>query len=370
MSASIPRGTAPQRLLDPRSQAASTPLVGLGAHVDLHPRLARDRVHRQAALHDADVDVGAARPRRRAARRPRTARAPRTAGRGRATSARPARGSDDVAGRRDAATVTTRVDAVALERDDRATRRARRARRGCRAGRRGPPRRRSPPAAPARRRRRARRAAAEADQGRERRRSCRRCPGPYSRPRSRRGRQRAGREHGVEVRRDDDRGPVAADPREHVAGVVASRLEAASHQQLGDRGRARLLGERRRGDRAQREGVADEVVEHGGAGRALPPRYAADSSRGAAIRVIAAQLVRRVERGDLVRLGQRRVVEHRLDEEVDAAAERHHGLADVDELGGVGAEHVHAEDAAVLGADEQLQHAVVSPRIAPRASSR
>ena len=92
------------------------------------------------------------------------------------------------------------------------------------------------------------------------------------------------------MRRDHDGGPVAADARQHVAGVVAGRLEAARLEQLGHRDRTRLLRERRSGDRAQREGVADEVVEHGKAQRALPPRYAADSSLGAAIRVIAASL--------------------------------------------------------------------------------
>src|SRR5438067_11202076 len=57
-----------------------------------------------------------------------------------------------------------------------------------------------------------------------------------------------------------------------------------------------------------------------------------------------AQPVRRIERGDLVRLGEGRVVEDRLDQVVDRAAEAHHRLADVDELRRPGAEGVYAEE--------------------------
>ena len=71
-----------------------------------------------------------------------------------------------------------------------------------------------------------------------------------------------------------------------------------------------------------------------------------------------AQLVQRVERCDLVRLGERRVVEHRVDEVVDRAAEAHHRLADVHDLGRARAERVHAEQLAVLGRDEQLHEPV------------
>ena len=48
------------------------------------------------------------------------------------------------------------------------------------------------------------------------------------------------------------------------ASVTGSR--PASRSSVGDRGRARLLREGRRGDGAQGEGVADEVFEHGGGG--------------------------------------------------------------------------------------------------------
>ena len=61
-------------------------------------------------------------------------------------------------------------------------------------------------------------------------------------------------------------GPAGADPREHVAGRVGDRLETRLAQQRRHRGRARLLRERRRGDGAEGEGVADEVFEHGGGG--------------------------------------------------------------------------------------------------------
>src|SRR5579859_6783047 len=71
-----------------------------------------------------------------------------------------------------------------------------------------------------------------------------------------------------------------------------------------------------------------------------------------------AHLVHGVQGGDLVRLGQGRVVEHRVDQVVDGAAAAHDGLADVDELGGPGAEHVHAEQPVVIQADQELEHAV------------
>ena len=77
-----------------------------------------------------------------------------------------------------------------------------------------------------------------------------------------------------------------------------------------------------------------------------------------------------VQRRHLVGLGERRVVEDRGDEEVEPArAGRHHGLADVDEIRRARAEHVDAEDPAVLGGDEELQYPSRSPEITPRASS-
>ena len=103
----------------------------------------------------------------------------------------------------------------------------------------------------------------------------------------------------------------------------------------------------RRGDRGGR----DRVEPRRGA-PAYPPRSAPPSSRH------RLDPVGGVQRRDLVGLGERRVVEDRGDEEVEpAGAGRHHGLPDVDELGRARAEHVDAEDAAVLGGDEQLEHA-------------
>ena len=255
----------PQLLLDPLAGRVD-PVVRLGAHVDLHPRLARDRVHRQAALYDADIHVGGCAPghrglprlEQRMHRRRPVAVAPRV-------SAGPAV-RDDVAGRRDP-DGDDGVDAVPLERHDRgdgvlvqdgadaaqvaeallADGRGQQHRH-----RRRPPRPRQQPA--------------EADHGRERHAvvaDARPVQAPALAPRLA---DRALREHGVEVRRNHDRGPVTADPRQHVAGLVAGRLETARTEQLGDCDRARLLRERRSGDRAEREGVADEVVEHGEAG--------------------------------------------------------------------------------------------------------
>ncbi len=56
-----------------------------------------------------------------------------------------------------------------------------------------------------------------------------------------------------------------------------------------------------------------------------------------------AHLVHGVQGGDLVGLGQGGVVEHRVDQVVDGAAAAHHGLADVNDLRGAGAEDVNAE---------------------------
>ena len=58
------------------------------------------------------------------------------------------------------------------------------------------------------------------------------------------------------------------------------------------------------------------------------------------------QPVHHVQCGDLVRLRQGRVVEHRVDQVVDGAVAAHDRLADVDQLGGLWAEDVHPEQAA------------------------
>src|SRR5258708_31966635 len=80
-----------------------------------------------------------------------------------------------------------------------------------------------------------------------------------------------------------------------------------------------------------------------------------------------AQLVAAVEGGDLVALGEGRVVEHGLDEVVDGALQAHHGLTDMNELGRAGADDVHAEDGLGLLVDEQLEHAaLVAEQLAAR----
>src|SRR3954447_4649168 len=70
--------------------------------------------------------------------------------------------------------------------------------------------------------------------------------------------------------------------------------------------------------------------------------------------------VGRVERGDLVRLRERGVVEDRRLEEVEPAGSLcHDRLADVDELRRSGADDVDAEDRRLHRVDDQLQHAVL-----------
>ena len=71
------------------------------------------------------------------------------------------------------------------------------------------------------------------------------------------------------------------------------------------------------------------------------------------------QLVRGVERGDLVALGERRVVEDSRQEIVEPPAERDYGLADVNELGGPAADAVAAEQPAAVAVEEHLEHALL-----------
>src|SRR5437667_5812637 len=62
-----------------------------------------------------------------------------------------------------------------------------------------------------------------------------------------------------------------------------------------------------------------------------------------------------VEGRDLVAFRQGRVVEHRVDEVVDRAAERQHRLTDVDQLAGTLADDVDAEQLAGLAVKDQLE---------------
>src|ERR1035438_7114313 len=71
-----------------------------------------------------------------------------------------------------------------------------------------------------------------------------------------------------------------------------------------------------------------------------------------------AHLIGRVQRGDLIRLRERRVVEDGVDQVVDSTSAAHHGLADVHQLGRPGPEHMHAEQSTVFRRDQQFQHAV------------
>ena len=70
------------------------------------------------------------------------------------------------------------------------------------------------------------------------------------------------------------------------------------------------------------------------------------------------QLVHHIEGGDLVGLGEGRVVEDGVDQVLHGPTAAHHGLADVHQLGGGGAEDVDAQNLQVLGGHQQLQHAV------------
>src|SRR4051812_8786980 len=66
------------------------------------------------------------------------------------------------------------------------------------------------------------------------------------------------------------------------------------------------------------------------------------------------QLIRGVQRGNLVALGQRRIVEDRREEIVETTAERDHRLADVQQLRRARADDVHAQQAAILAMKEHL----------------
>src|SRR5690349_20702506 len=70
------------------------------------------------------------------------------------------------------------------------------------------------------------------------------------------------------------------------------------------------------------------------------------------------ELVRGVESRDLVALGQRRVVEDRSEEVIESAAERDHGLSDVNQLRGAAADAVAAEQLAAVLIEQHLEHAL------------
>src|SRR5678815_3081284 len=66
------------------------------------------------------------------------------------------------------------------------------------------------------------------------------------------------------------------------------------------------------------------------------------------------EAVQTVQTRDLVRLGEGRVVEDRVPEVLDRAPQREHGLSDVDDLGGVLPDRVHAQELQALRVEEDL----------------
>ena len=69
--------------------------------------------------------------------------------------------------------------------------------------------------------------------------------------------------------------------------------------------------------------------------------------------------VKTVQGSDFVGLRHGREVEDGIDEIVDRAAEGDHGLADMNQIGGLLADDMHPVELLGLGAKHQLQHAVV-----------
>src|SRR5215471_20410269 len=85
-------------------------------------------------------------------------------------------------------------------------------------------------------------------------------------------------------------------------------------------------------------------------------------SAATALRRLLRQLVRGVQRRDLVALRQRWIVEDGPQEIVEAPAEGEHGLADVNELGGTRPDGVHTQQTPVLAVEEELEQPAVVPQ--------
>src|SRR4051812_29645723 len=68
-----------------------------------------------------------------------------------------------------------------------------------------------------------------------------------------------------------------------------------------------------------------------------------------------ADAIHTIEGGHLVTLRQRRVVEDCLYEVIKLTAERHDGLAYVEELAGAFADDMHAEDRVCLAVEDELE---------------
>src|SRR6266851_4174074 len=82
-------------------------------------------------------------------------------------------------------------------------------------------------------------------------------------------------------------------------------------------------------------------------------------SRGEGIVPSEAELVRGVQRGDLIALGEGGIVEHGLQEVVEPAAQAQHGLPDVYELGRARTNAVDPEQPPVLPVEQHLEHPAV-----------
>src|SRR5260370_16993624 len=75
-----------------------------------------------------------------------------------------------------------------------------------------------------------------------------------------------------------------------------------------------------------------------------------------------AELVRGVQCGDLIALGEGRVVEHGLQEVVESAAQTQHALPDVDQLGGAAANAVDPDQPPVLSLENHPDHPPLVPQ--------
>src|SRR4051812_26821223 len=73
------------------------------------------------------------------------------------------------------------------------------------------------------------------------------------------------------------------------------------------------------------------------------------------------EFVRRVQRRDLVALGQRRIVEHGREEIIEPRTEADDSLADVNELRRTGPDDVHPEETPIVSMKQHLEETAVVP---------
>jgi len=100
-----------------------------------------------------------------------------------------------------------------------------------------------------------------------------------------------------------------------------------------------------------------------------PCRYRGNADSPEVNQSYMPQLVQPVQRSDAICFSQRRKIEDVVNKIIHLAAERHDGLADVDQLGGACADDMDSQDRVIFLMDQQLEHASGSPRSWPRASS-